>query len=141
MGKAYYIPHYGVFNSNKPGKIRVVFDSSAKVGGESINRNLMTGPDLTNQLIEALVRFREEHVAINADTEVELAKKHRNFLKFLWLEESDINKSIVDHEMCVQVFGGVSSPSFSDCTLRKTASCNQEEYRNDAVETFTWMTC
>ena len=55
LGKTWYIPHHGVFSPNKPGKIRVVLDCSAEAGVESINRNLMTGPDLTNQLIGALI--------------------------------------------------------------------------------------
>ena len=66
---------------------------------------------------------------------MKVAEKHRSFLRFLWWEDSDINKSIVDHEMCVHVFGGVSSPSCSNYALRKTASDNQEEYGNDAAET------
>ena len=37
--------------------------------------------------------------------------------------------------MCVHVFGGVSSQSCSNYTLRKTASDNQEEYGNAAAET------
>ena len=67
--------------------------------------------------------------------QVKVAEKYRSFLRFLWWEESDINKFIVDHEMCVHVFGGVSSPSCSNYALRKTASDNQEEYGNDAAET------
>ena len=139
LGKTWYIPHHGVFNPNKPGKIRVVFDCSAEVGGESINRNLLTGSGLTNQLIGVLIRFREEHVAIMADIDamfyqVKVAEKHRSFLRFLWWEDSDINKSIVDHEMCAHVFGCVSSPSCSNYALRKTVSDNQE-YGNDAAET------
>ena len=67
LGKTWYIPHHGVFIPNKPGKIRVVFDCLAEVGEESINRNLMTGPELTNQLIGVLIRFREEHFAIMED--------------------------------------------------------------------------
>ena len=140
LRKTWYIPHHGVFNPNKPGKIRVLFDCSAEVGGESVNRNLFTGLDLTNQLIGVLIQFREEHVALTADIEamffqVKVAEKHRSFLRFLWWEDSDINKGIVDHEMCVHVFGGVSSPSCSKYALRKTASDNQEEYGNDAAET------
>ena len=97
LGKTWYIPHHGVFNPNKPGKIRVVFDCSAEVGGESINRNLLTGSGLTNQLIGVLIRFREEHVAITADIDamfyqVKVAEKHRSFLRFMWWEDSDINK-------------------------------------------------
>ena len=120
----------------------MVFDCSAEVGGESINRNLLTGPDLTNQLIGGLIQFRQEHVAIMADIEamfyhVKTAERHRSLLRFLWWEDSDINKDIVDHEMCVHVFGGVSSPSCSNYALEKTASDNQEEYGNGAAESLT----
>ena len=102
--------------------------------------NFLTGPDLTNQLIGVLIQFLEEHVAIMADIEamfnqVKVAGKHRSFLRFLWWEDSDTYKGIVDHKMCVHVFGTVSSPSCSNYALKKTASDNQEEYGNDAAET------
>ena len=88
LGKTWYILHHGVSNANKPGKIRVVFDCSAEVGEESVNRNLMTGPDLTSQLIGVLIRFREEHVAIMTDIEamfhqVKVAEKPRSFLRLM----------------------------------------------------------
>ena len=38
------IPHH----PSKPGKIRVVFDSSAEFKEISLNKNLMSGPDLKN---------------------------------------------------------------------------------------------
>ena len=140
LGKTWYIPHHGVFNPNKPGKVRVVFDYSAEVGGESINRNLSTGSVLKNQLIGGLIQLREEHVATMADIEamfyqIKVAEKHRSFLRFLWWEDSDINEIKVDHEMCVHVFGGVSSLIYSNYALRKTASDSQEEYGSDAAET------
>ena len=34
-----------------------------------------------------------------------------SFLKFLWWEDSDINKGIIDYEMTADVFEGSSSPS------------------------------
>ena len=50
MGKIWYIPHHGVYHTNKPGKIRVVFDYSAEFEVRSINQELLSGPDLTNQI-------------------------------------------------------------------------------------------
>lgn len=47
----WYIPHHGVYHPQKPGKIRVVFDCSAKFEGVSLNEHLLTGPELTNTLI------------------------------------------------------------------------------------------
>ena len=61
-GKIWYLPHRGVYHPKKPGKIRVVFDLSAEYKGKCLNKELLPGPDLANQIIGVLVRFREEHV-------------------------------------------------------------------------------
>jgi len=62
-GHTWYVPHHGVYHPKKPGKIRVVFDCSAMYKGESLNKELLQGPDLTNNLIGVLCRFRKEPVA------------------------------------------------------------------------------
>lgn len=46
----WYLPHNGVYHSKKPDKIRVVFDCSSVFRGESLNKNLLQGPVLTNSL-------------------------------------------------------------------------------------------
>ena len=46
-GKCWYLPHHAVYHPNKLGKIRVVFDLSAEFHGTSINKALLSGPDLT----------------------------------------------------------------------------------------------
>ncbi|KAL9986036.1 hypothetical protein ACROYT_G000097 [Oculina patagonica] len=67
--KTWFIPHHGVYHPHKPGKIRVVFDCSAKFKGKSLNDLLLKGPDLTNSLFGVLTRFRQERVAVMADIE------------------------------------------------------------------------
>ena len=59
-GKTWYIPHHGIYHPSKPGKIQLVVDSRAEFNGRSINKGLLSGPDLTNQLVGVLVRFRQE---------------------------------------------------------------------------------
>ena len=68
-GKSWYVPHHGVYHPSKPGKIRVVFDCNAEFQGKSINRELLSGADLTNQIIGIMTRFREEKIAFMADIE------------------------------------------------------------------------
>ena len=48
--KCWYLSHHGVYNRNKPGKINVVFDLSREFQGASINKSLLPGPDLANQV-------------------------------------------------------------------------------------------
>ena len=59
-GMTWYIPHHSVFNPNKPDKLRVVNDCSAKFDGVSLNTAVHQGPDLTNKLIGVLLIQTEE---------------------------------------------------------------------------------
>ena len=68
-GAVWYLPHHPVVHPTKPGKVRIVFDCSAKYHGTSLNDNIYQGPDLTNQLLGVLLRFRQETIALMADIE------------------------------------------------------------------------
>ena len=88
-GKTWYLPHHGVYHPQKPGKIRVVLNCGAEFKGQSLNKQLLSGPDLTNQTVGVLKRFRMEKVAIMADIEamfyqVFIPKHQRSFTRFLW---------------------------------------------------------
>lgn len=85
----WYIPHHAVLHPNKPGKVRVVFDCSAESHGVSLNSKLLSGPDLTNNLVSVLLRFRTENVAVVGDIEamfhqVRVTPSDRDALRFLW---------------------------------------------------------
>ena len=56
-GKVWYLPHFGVCHPQKPGKICVVFDSSAEFEGTSLNKELLSGPDILNNLLGVVIRF------------------------------------------------------------------------------------
>jgi hypothetical protein len=68
-GRTWYNPHHPVFNPNKPGNCRVVFDLSAKYHGVCLNDALLKGPDLLTNLIGILLRFRQYAHPIVADVE------------------------------------------------------------------------
>ena len=67
--RVWYVPHSGGYHPKKPGKIRLVFDSSATYDLVSLNKQLMSGPDSTNSMLRVLLRFRLENTAVSCDLE------------------------------------------------------------------------
>lgn len=65
--KQWFLPHFPVVNPNKPNKLRIVFDATAKSHGKSINGFLMTGPDLLKALPGVLFRFRQRRIGFIGD--------------------------------------------------------------------------
>lgn len=124
--EVWYIPHHGVYHPRKPGKIRVVFDCSAEYEGESLNKHLLHGPDLTNSLVGVLCRFRSERVAITCDIEgmflqVGVNSINRDLLRFLWWEDDDYSKQPSVFRMTVHLFGAASSPGCANFALKSAA--------------------
>ena len=99
---------------------------------------MLSGSDLTNQLVGVMIRFRVGPVAFMADIQamfyqIIVPEKQRSFLRFLWWNEGNLDSEITDHEMCVHLFGAVSSPSSSNYALRKAAADNSSCYGNDTA--------
>ena len=62
-----YIPHYGVTNVNKPGKVMVTYDEAEEFNNTSLNKILLKGPDLLNNFIDIFLRFRRGRYAVMID--------------------------------------------------------------------------
>ena len=98
----------------KPDKTRVVFDCAARYRGTSLNDQVLQGPDLANNLVGVLSRFREESIALMADEEsmfhqVRVSKDDVDVLRFLWYPNSDHTQEPEEYRMLVHLFGGVFS--------------------------------
>ena len=137
-GNINYVPHTGVYHPRKPDQIRVVFDCSAQFEEVSLNDCLLQGPDLTNGLLGVLCRFRQERVAFMTDIksmfhQFMVAEDHRDLLRFLWWEDGDPNKPVVEYRMKVHLFGASSSPGCANFGLKKAADDGEEEFGNDAA--------
>ncbi|XP_070546110.1 uncharacterized protein [Ptychodera flava] len=135
---AWYLPHFGVYHPKKQ-QIRVVFDSSAKYNGVSLNDALLQGPDQMNSLLGILLRFRREQTAVMGDVEqmfhsFHVNKEHRDYLRFFWFKDNDPTKPVIQYRMNVHLFGNVSSPAIATFGLRKIAEDGVSTYGEDVKE-------
>ena len=106
----WYLPHFGMYHPQKPRKIRVVFDSAAETENVSLNKLLLSGPDLNNGLLGVLINFRQDPVAFMADIEqmfhsFVVDERHRDLLWLFWYQDNDPAKSLTEYRMRVHVFG------------------------------------
>lgn len=137
--ECWYLPLFGVYHPQKPGKIRVVFDSSAQFKGISLNDTLLSGPDLNNKLLGVLLRFRREQVAINTDVEqmfycFRVREDHWDYLRFLWFKDNDLSNQVTEFRMKVHVFGNSPSPAMAIYGLRRAAELGEKEHGSDAKQ-------
>ena len=121
----FYIPHHDVVSSWKK---RVVFNASAIFQGSSLKSFLFKGPDLLNDLIGILLRFRLRRVPISADIEkmfhqVRMMESDRPYVSFIWrLEQPD------KYRMIVHVLGAVSSLTSCQFVLNHCPEENSSTY-------------
>ena len=137
-GRINYLPHHGVYHPKKRDKIRVVFDCSAVFQGTSLNKNLLQGPDLTNNLQGVLCRFRKEPVALCCDVEgmfhqFFVDEEDRDLLRFFWWKDGDLDKEPTEYRMKVHVFGAASSPGCANFGFKQAASDGQDEFGQEAA--------
>ena len=135
----WYVPHHGVYHPKKPNKIRVVFDCAAEYESESLNKHLLQGPDLTNNLTGVLCRFRQETIAFICDIEamfhqVKVNEEYRDLLRFLWWENGDLTKQPKEYRMTVHLFGATSSPGCANFALKSTANDYEAEFGTTAAD-------
>ncbi|XP_065087108.1 uncharacterized protein LOC135708862 [Ochlerotatus camptorhynchus] len=129
--RVWYLPLFPVFNPNKPGKVRIVWDAAAKTNGVSLNSMLLTGPDLLTPLDYVLYRFREFLVGLSGDIremylQVFMCKKDQHCLRVLWCDDSSGDPSIYVTQ--VMPFGTCCSPSCAQYVKNLNARKFEREY-------------
>jgi hypothetical protein len=129
-GRTWYCSHHPVFNPNKPGKCRVVFDLSAKYKGVCLNDVLLKGPDLLTNLIGILLRFRQHAVPIVADVEkmfhqVRVRPSDGPAFRFIWRDPGDTKPPDI-YQMDVHLFGAVSSPAVCANALQQAVKDSKD---------------
>ena len=130
LERQWYVPHYPVENPNKPGKVRRVCNAAFKFRGISLKDNLLTRPDLLQNLIGIIFRFREQKIAITADLEamflqVKVPPEDCKVLSFLWRDNP--NEPIKVYEYGRHIFGAKSSPTCANFALQQVAKDKAHE--------------
>ena len=139
-GKVWYLPHHAVAHPRKPGKVRLVFDCSAKFRGVCLNDVIHSGPDLMNKFLPVLLRFRQDAVAFTGDVEgmcnqVLVNPDDRDVLRMVWFKNDEIGVEVEYYKMRTHIFGGIWSPSCANFALKRTADDHGDEVVKEVVET------
>ena len=125
-GSVHYLPHRAVIrNEKETTKVRIVFDASSKRRSEpSLNECLYSGPCLLPSLYDILLGFQIGKIAIVSDIQqaflnVEIAKHHRDLLRFLWFKDfsNPSNQAVDVLRFTRVVFGLTSSPFLLNGTI------------------------
>jgi len=128
----WHLPHFGVFNPNKPGKMRLVFEAAAKAHGVSLNDTMFSGPDLLTRLVTVLFKFQQREIGFMGDIKemfhcVTIRDKDLPARRFLW-RDLDTSRETDVYQMEAMTFGSTSSPCSAQYVKNKNASDFSHEF-------------
>ena len=117
--------------------MRIVFDAAAEYEGTSLNKNLLSGPDMTNSLVDVLLRFHQGTIGIAADIEgmfhqIRVHEEDQDSLSFLWWTNTYEAPPDV-YVMQVHIFGAESSPCVANSTLRRVADDIAQDFSPSVI--------
>ena len=105
-------------------KLRVVYDTSAKAEGPSLNNCLHKGPKFNQLILDLLLMFRTYRVPLTADVmkallNIAVEDKDQDVLQFLWID--DVTKQepeLLIYRFMRVVFGVSASPFHLNATIK-----------------------
>ena len=145
-GPVHYIGHHEVLKlDSKFTPVRIVFNSSANYMGHILNEYWAKCPDLLNNLLRVLIRFRENKVAFIGDINkmyhtVKTTELDQHTHRFLW-RDMDSTREPDTYIMLRVSFGDKPSATIKTVALRKTAVVSREKYPEaaDIIQRNTYM--
>ena len=145
-GPIHYISHHEVLKpDSKTTPVRIVFNSSANYMGHILNDYWAKGPDLLNNILGILVRFRENPVAFIGDIKkmyhtVATTTLDHHTHRFLW-RDMNSNKEPDTYVIQRVSFGDKPSGAIATVALRKTAEMSKDRYpkATEIILTNTYM--
>ena len=139
-GPVHYISHHEVLKPESPSTpCRIVFISSAKFQGQTLNDYWAKGPDLLNEVLGDLLRFRERTVALTGDSKkmyhsVKTSELDQHTHRFLG-RDMEINKEVDTYVATTVSFGDKPAGNIATFGLCKAAKLEEKDpstsIRND----------
>lgn len=129
----FYIPHAGVTKSDSVSTpLRIVFDSSTKYLGHTLNEYWAKGPDVLNNLIGVLLRFWEDQVGLTCDiskmyNSVRMSEFDQHCHRFLW-RNFETSRAPDHYVLTCVPFGDKPSGTIAMVALKNTALKYVHEY-------------
>lgn len=142
----YFIPHHAVYRPEAgDGKIRVVFDASARsFRGPSLNSCLLPGPKLQQDIVDILTRFRVHRHAFTADIckmyrQIHVLPNYRTYQHILW--RASPHDKLCEYELKTVTYGVNCAPYLALRVLRSIASedCDRFDSVRQALESQTYV--
>ena len=144
-GPYYYLTHHEVLKSESSTPFRIVFNSSLNYQGQNLNDYWAKGPNLLNNLIGILLRFRERKVAMIGDIKkmyyaIKISSVDQHTHRFLW-RDCDINSKPDTYIMKSISFGDKPAGNIAITALNKTAELSRSKYPEavDIIKGNTYM--
>ena len=132
-GAKFYITHHAVFKpSSKSTPCRIVFNSSARHLGHSLNEYLAKGPSLLNNLLGTLLRFREGRHAFIGDISkmfhsIDIGIQDQMTHLYLW-RNCNTESEPRTFAMTAVNMGDRPSATIAQVALQKTAKSAENQY-------------
>ena len=132
-GPVFYVSHHEVLKpSSASTPCRIVFNSSARFHGHAINEYWAKGPDLMNNMLGVLLRFRENAVAVTGDIKkmyhsVKISDIDQHTHRFLW-RDFDVSRDPDVYVMTSVSFGDRPAGNIATLALRKTAEMGMQKF-------------
>ena len=135
---SFVLPLHIVYEPNKPTKPRCCHDGASKLDGTCLNDHILTGPDLMNDLLGVIFRFRENKVTLSADIkgffhQVYVDERDQYVFQFWWFDDEECTNPRLSL-IKVHIFGAKSSPTVCTYVLRHHGRKMEGELSPEAAQ-------
>ena len=137
-GPKFFIAHHAVLKpDSKSTPLRIVFNSSRKHNGSSLNDFYAKGPTFFNNMLGIILRFRENRIGFVGDIHkmfhsIDISYQDQMTHLFLW-RDLDQSREVEVYAMTKLNMGDKPSAAIAQAALRKTAEMAPEQL-NKAAE-------